>query len=114
MSSKINRSIHRKCCLGQGCVKPYSLLQPQRFKIRVALPFGEEAESGHPRRQRPQHRLCPPPLGLWPTNRGSSLVLAELPNRALEIWPIVLLLLLFERTLTGKQAEVGPNRLVRW
>jgi len=63
------------------------------------------------------------PLGLWPTDRGLSVVLAELPNRAREIWPIVkilsiygptvLLLLPLEKTRTGKHAEAGPNRLVR-
>ena len=88
-----------------------------------SLPFAEEAESGCPSRQRPQHRLCPPPLGLLPTDRGLSVVLAELSNRAREIWPIVqifsiygpivLILLPLEKTRTGKQAEAGPNRLVR-
>ena len=63
------------------------------------------------------------PPGVVATDRGLSVVLAELPNRAREIWPIVqtfsiygpivLLLLALEKTRTGKQAEAGPNRVVR-
>ena len=92
-----------------------------RFCIRIAANTSRPPV-GRPRRQRPQHRLCPLPLGSSQMCRGLSvvLVLAAFPNQPRKIWrsvqtsrPIVLLLLLLERTRTGEQAEAGPNRLVR-
>src|ERR1700691_5171958 len=101
------------------------LAEPLR---KGALPLNEVFKDGiavaeaRPLSARPQHRICPPPLRCGGTGRGQRSSGRNPPigcrrNTAVldlrRIRANCSTMLLLETTRTGKQAEAGPNRLVR-